>query len=162
MNRRRVVVTGLGIVSPIGNTVAEAWENALAGKSGITRITRCDASPFNSQIAGEVKGFEVGNYLAAKEARRFDTFIHYGMAAGLQAWRDGGGTIARTERLAQRSRQLAHQRDAVQVAEAAHEVEGGLDELPDAGLPLVHLEQLDGAWRGRPAASPRGAAPPRR
>ncbi|MEJ5211273.1 MAG: beta-ketoacyl-ACP synthase II [Burkholderiales bacterium] len=90
MSRRRVVVTGLGIVSPVGNTVDEAWANILAGKSGITRITKFDASPFASQIAGEVKGFDVTQYLSAKEARRMDTFIHYGMAASIQALRDAG------------------------------------------------------------------------
>ena len=88
MSRRRVVVTGLGIVCPLGNTVAEAWERALAGTPGITRITRFDPSRLSSQIAGEVKGFEVTPYMSAKEARRMDTFIHYGMAAGLQAWRE--------------------------------------------------------------------------
>ena len=90
MNRRRVVVTGLGIVSPIGNTVADAWASALAGKSGITRITRFDPSRLASQIAGEVKGFDVAPYLSPKEARRMDVFIHYGMAAALQAWREAG------------------------------------------------------------------------
>jgi 3-oxoacyl-[acyl-carrier-protein] synthase II len=90
VGRRRVVVTGLGIVSPIGNTVAEAWENALAGKSGITRITRFDPARVASQIAGEVKGFDVAPYLSAKDARRMDIFIHYGLAAALQAWRASG------------------------------------------------------------------------
>src|SRR5882724_3790092 len=90
MTRRRVVVTGLGIVCPLGNTVAEAWANAIAGKPGITRITRFDPSRLASQIAGEVKGFDVAPYMSPKEARRMDTFIHYGMAAGLQAWRDAG------------------------------------------------------------------------
>ena len=90
MTRRRVVVTGLGIVCPIGNTVQQAWDNALAGKSGITRITRFDASRLSCQIAGEVKDFDVSPYLSPKEARRMDLFIHYGMAAGLQAWRDAG------------------------------------------------------------------------
>ncbi|HEX6321894.1 MAG TPA: beta-ketoacyl-ACP synthase II [Burkholderiales bacterium] len=90
MTRRRVVVTGLGIISPIGNTVAEAWERALAGTPGIARISRFDAARLSSQIAGEVKGFDVTPYMSAKEARRMDTFIHYGMAAGLQAWRDAG------------------------------------------------------------------------
>ena len=90
MVKRRVAVTGLGIVSPVGNTVDEAWANVLAGRSGITRITRFDASAFASQIAGEVKGFDVGEYLSAKEARRMDTFIHYGMAASIQALRDAG------------------------------------------------------------------------
>jgi 3-oxoacyl-[acyl-carrier-protein] synthase II len=90
VTRRRVVVTGLGIVSPIGNTVAEAWENCLAGKPGITRITRFDPSRLACQIAGEVKGFDIAPYMSPKEARRMDLFIHYGMAAGLQAWRDSG------------------------------------------------------------------------
>ena len=87
-----MVVTGLGIVSPVGNTVREAWENVLAGRSGIARITRFDPSRVASQIAGEVKGFDVTQYVPAKEARRMDRFIHYGMAAGLQAWRDSGLT----------------------------------------------------------------------
>jgi 3-oxoacyl-[acyl-carrier-protein] synthase II len=90
VSRRRVVVTGLGIVCPIGNAVQEAWDSALAGKSGITRITRFDPSRLASQIAGEVKGFDVAPYMSPKEARRMDLFIHYGMAAGLQAWRDCG------------------------------------------------------------------------
>ena len=90
MSRRRVVVTGLGIISPVGNTVTEAWNNIIAGKSGIGRITRFDASAFASQIAGEVKDFDVGQYLSPKEARRMDTFIHYGLAAGVQAIKDSG------------------------------------------------------------------------
>jgi len=85
-----VVVTGLGVISPVGNTVAEAWENLTAGKSGIARITKFDPSAFKAQIAGEVKGFDVTTYLSAKEARRMDTFIHFGMAAGIQALRDAG------------------------------------------------------------------------
>jgi 3-oxoacyl-[acyl-carrier-protein] synthase II len=93
VSRRRVVVTGLGIVSPVGNTVAEAWEAILAGRSGITRVTRFDPQRLASQIAGEVKGFDIAAYLSPKEARRMDTFIHYGMAAGLQAWRDSGITL---------------------------------------------------------------------
>jgi 3-oxoacyl-[acyl-carrier-protein] synthase II len=90
VERRRVVVTGLGIVSPVGNSVPEAWQNVLEGRSGITRVTRFDPSRLSSQIAGEVKGFDVTRYLSAKEARRMDLFIHYGMAAALQAWRDAG------------------------------------------------------------------------
>jgi len=100
VNRRRVVVTGLGIVCPIGNAVSEAWDNALAGKPGITRITRFDPSRLASQIAGEVKNFDLSPYMSPKEARRMDLFIHYGMAAGLQAWRDCG--LAATESNAER------------------------------------------------------------
>ena len=90
MSRRRVVVTGLGIVSPVGIGVATAWANILAGKSGITAITRFDASAFPSRIAGEVKDFDVSKWLSAKEARRYDTFIHYGLVATMEAVRDAG------------------------------------------------------------------------
>ena len=100
MSRRRVVVTGIGLVSPVGNTVAETWQNIVAGKNGIGRITRFDASAFKAQMAGEVKGFDVGAYLSAKEARRMDVFIHYGMAAGIQAVRDSG--LAATDENADR------------------------------------------------------------
>ena len=92
MSRRRVVVTGLGIISPVGNTVEEAWANIVAGKSGISRITKFDSSAFASQIAGEVRGFDVTQYLSPKEARRMDIFIHYGIAAGMQAIKDAGLT----------------------------------------------------------------------
>ncbi len=78
------------MVSPVGNTVADAWQNIVAGKSGIARITRFDATGFASQIAGEVKNFDVTAYISPKEARRMDIFIHYGMAAGIQAFRDSG------------------------------------------------------------------------
>lgn len=84
------MITGLGIISPVGNSVSDAWANILAGKSGVTRISRFDSSPFASQIAGEVKGFDITNYLTAKDARRMDVFIHYGMAAGIQAVKDAG------------------------------------------------------------------------
>lgn len=84
------MITGLGIVSPVGTGIGEAWANLTAGKSGITRITRFDASSFPSQIAGEVKGFDVSRYLPAKDARRVDTFIHYGMAAAIEAFADSG------------------------------------------------------------------------
>ena len=90
MSRRRVVVTGLGIVSPVGIGVAEAWDNIVAGRSGIGRITRFDASGFPTQIAGEVKGFDVSRWLSAKEARRFDTFVHYGLVATMEAIKDAG------------------------------------------------------------------------
>lgn len=90
MSRRRVVVTGLGCISPVGNTVAESWANLLAGQSGIDRITKFDASNFSCQIAGEVKGFNVEDYMSAKDARSMDTFIHYGIAAAEQAVKDAG------------------------------------------------------------------------
>ena len=90
MSRRKVVITGLGIISPVGNTVEQAWQNILAGRSGIGKVTRFDASSFASQVAGEVKDFDVTQYLPAKDARRMDTFIHYGMAAGIDAIRDAG------------------------------------------------------------------------
>lgn len=90
MSKRKVVVTGLGIVSPVGSSIPSAWDHIISGKSGITRITRFDASAFASQIAGEVKDFDVHQYLSAKEARRMDIFIHYGMAAAIQAVKDAG------------------------------------------------------------------------
>ena len=88
MNQRRVVITGLGQISPVGNDVETAWQNLLAGKSGIGRITKFDASDVSCQIAGEVKDFDISQYLPAKEARRMDSFIHYGIAGALQAIKD--------------------------------------------------------------------------
>jgi 3-oxoacyl-[acyl-carrier-protein] synthase II len=96
--RRRVVVTGLGIVSPVGIGVSEAWSNIVAGKSGISRITRFDAGTFPTQIAGEVKGFDVAKWLSPKEARRFDTFIHYGLAAAVDALKDSGMDLDKEQR----------------------------------------------------------------
>ncbi|MCX7225190.1 MAG: beta-ketoacyl-ACP synthase II [Burkholderiales bacterium] len=90
MARRRVVITGLGCVSPVGNTVAQAWDHILAGKSGIGPITKFDASTFACKIAGEVKGFDLESYMSAKEARTMDTFIHFGVAAASQAVADAG------------------------------------------------------------------------
>ena len=88
--KRRVVITGLGIVSPVGNDIATAWDNIVNGRGGIGRISRFDPSEMNSHIAGEVKDFDVTAYMPAKEARQMDTFIHYGIAAGVQAWKDSG------------------------------------------------------------------------
>ncbi len=90
MSRRRVVVTGLGCISPVGNTVAEAWSNILAGQSGIDLITKFDTTDFSCKIAGEVKGFNLESYMSAKEARTMDTFIHYGIAAAQEAVTDAG------------------------------------------------------------------------
>ncbi len=90
MSRRRVVVTGLGCVCPVGNTVADAWANLLAGKSGIGPITKFDASNFACRIAGEVRGFDLESYMSAKDARSMDSFIHFGIAAAAQAVADAG------------------------------------------------------------------------
>ena len=100
MSKRRVVVTGLGVVSPVGIGVKAAWDNILAGKSGITQITKFDASAFSSTIAGEVKDFNVEDYLSAKDARRMDTFIQYGLVAAIEAVKDSG--IVVTEENAER------------------------------------------------------------
>ena len=90
MSRRRVVVTGLGCISPVGNTVADAWANLLAGKSGIANITRFDASAINCHFAGEVKDLDLDQYISPKDARAMDKFIHYGIAAAMQAVQDSG------------------------------------------------------------------------
>ncbi|MBP5988471.1 MAG: beta-ketoacyl-ACP synthase II [Piscinibacter sp.] len=129
MTRRRVVVTGLGLISPVGNTVAEGWANLVAGRSGIANITRFDASAFACKIAGEVKGFNVEDYIPGKEARHMDTFIHYGMAASIQAVRDAGlpTNDALTEEAAERIGCM---------------VGSGI-----GGLPMI--EQTDGEYRER-------------
>lgn len=100
MSKRRVVVTGLGVVSPVGIGVKTAWDNLIAGKSGITQITKFDASAFASTIAGEVKDFNVEDFLSAKDARRMDKFIQYGLAAAIEAVKDSG--IEATEENAER------------------------------------------------------------
>ena len=87
---RRVVVTGLGLISPVGNSVATAWDNLIAGKTGIATVTKFDHSALSVHFAGEVKNFNVEEYISAKEARHMDTFIHYGIAAGTQAIKDSG------------------------------------------------------------------------
>jgi 3-oxoacyl-[acyl-carrier-protein] synthase II len=90
LTRRRVVVTGLGLISPVGNSIAEGWGNLIAGRTGIANVTKFDASALACRFAGEVKGFNVEDYFPAKDARHMDTFIHYGMAASIQAVRDAG------------------------------------------------------------------------
>ncbi len=104
MTRRRVVVTGLGCVSPVGNTVAENWANVLAGRSGIDTITRFDASAFACRIAGEVRGLDLSPFISTKELRTMDTFIHYGIVAAAQAVQDAGLPLgdALDEELAER------------------------------------------------------------
>ncbi|MFM8462791.1 MAG: beta-ketoacyl synthase N-terminal-like domain-containing protein, partial [Burkholderiaceae bacterium] len=99
--RRRVVVTGLGCISPVGNTISSAWEALLSGQSGIATVTKFDISAFSTTFAGEVKGFQVEDYIPAKEARHMDTFIHYGLAAGMQAMQDSGLAVtdANAERI---------------------------------------------------------------
>ena len=129
MTRRRVVVTGLGLVSPVGNTVVDGWAQLVAGKSGIARITRFDASAFACNFAGEVKGFNVEAYMPAKEARHMDTFIHYGMAASIQAVQDAG--LAVGEALGE------EQAERIGVM-----VGSGI-----GGLPMI--EQTDGDYRER-------------
>ncbi len=100
MSKRRVVVTGLGVVSPVGIGVNTAWDNIIAGKSGITRISKFDPSNFACQIAGEVKDFNPEDFMPAKDARRMDTFIQYGLAAGIEAFKDSGLVV--TEENAER------------------------------------------------------------
>ena len=129
MSRRRVVVTGLGLVCPVGNSVAEGWANLVAGRSGIDHITRFDASAFACRFAGEVKGFNVEDYLPGKEARHMDTFIHYGLAASMQAVRDAGLPIG----------------DALN-EETAERI-GCLVGSGIGGLPMI--EQTDGDYRER-------------
>jgi 3-oxoacyl-[acyl-carrier-protein] synthase II len=90
MTHRRIAVTGMGIVSPVGTGLNAAWSSILAGRSGIAKITRFDSSGFPVHIAGEVKDFDVGQYLPPKEARRYDTFVHYGLVSTMEAIKDAG------------------------------------------------------------------------
>ncbi|EGJ09940.1 MULTISPECIES: beta-ketoacyl-ACP synthase II [Rubrivivax] len=136
MSRRRVVVTGLGLVSPVGNSVAEGWANIVAGRSGIGPITKFDASAFACRIAGEVKGFNVEDYIPAKEARHMDTFIHYGMAASIQAVQDAG--------LPQGS----------ELDEAAAERIGVMVGSGIGGLPMIEQTQAEYGARGPRRISP--------
>ena len=136
MTRRRVVITGLGLISPVGNSVSEGWANLLAGRSGINTITRFDASAMSCRFAGEVKGFNVEDYIPVKEARHMDTFIHYGMAAAIQAVQDSGLPTgeALTEDQAERIGCL---------------VGSGI-----GGLPMIEATQIEYAARGARRISP--------
>ena len=136
MSRRRVVITGLGLISPVGNTVAEGWANLVAGRSGIDNVTRFDASGLACRFAGEVKGFNVEDYIPGKEARHMDTFIHYGMAASIQAVQDAGLPTgdALTEETAERIGCM---------------VGSGI-----GGLPMIEQTQIEYAARGARRISP--------
>ncbi|MEO6365683.1 MAG: beta-ketoacyl synthase N-terminal-like domain-containing protein, partial [Luteimonas sp.] len=94
MSKRRIVVTGLGIVSPLGNDLASSWDGIINGRSGIGPITHFDASAFPTRIAGEVKNFDAAAFINAKDIKKMDTFVHYGVAAGLMAMRDAGLEIS--------------------------------------------------------------------
>lgn len=130
--KRRVVITGLGIVSPVGNDIDSAWDNIVNGRSGVGRITRFDASAFNAQIAAEVKDFDVTQYMPAKEAKQMDTFIHYGVAAGIQAWRDSG----------------------LQINEENADRVGVIVGSGIGGLPRIEEQQIDYQARGARRISP--------
>ncbi|MDX1399070.1 MAG: beta-ketoacyl synthase N-terminal-like domain-containing protein, partial [Oceanospirillum sp.] len=90
MPRRRVVVTGLGLITPLGNSVKDSWDGILAGKSGIAPIEHFDTTGFSTQFGGSIKGFDVSEYMPAKDARKMDPFIHYGIAAAEEALSDSG------------------------------------------------------------------------
>ncbi len=92
--KRRVVITGLGIVSPVGIGIPAAWDAVVQGQSGIGRVTRIDPAPYSSQIAGEVRGFDIGQYIPSKDAKKMDLFIHYGIAAAMEAIADSGLKIS--------------------------------------------------------------------
>jgi 3-oxoacyl-[acyl-carrier-protein] synthase II len=100
MSKRRVVITGMGIVSPVGNTIDESWKNILAGKSGIKSLTNLETDGQSVTFGGSIKNFEITDFLKPKDAKKMDTFIHYGMAAGIQAFEDCG--IEVTEENAER------------------------------------------------------------
>ena len=136
MSRRRVVVTGLGCVSPVGNTVAESWASLLAGRSGIGAITHFDASAFACRFAGEVKGFDIGAYLPEKEARHMDRFIHLGLAAAAQAVQDSG--LPTGEAL-----------DVEQAARFGCNIGSGI-----GGLPMIEQTQIELSNRGPRRISP--------
>ncbi len=136
MSRRRVVITGLGLISPVGNTVAEGWSNILAGRSGIDNVTRFDASGLSCRFAGEVKGFNVEDYMPGKEARHMDSFIHFGLAAAIQAVQDAGLPTG----------------DALSEEQA--ERIGCVVGSGIGGLPMIEQTQIEYAARGARRISP--------
>ena len=136
MTRRRVVITGLGLVSPVGNSVAAGWANILAGRSGIANVSRFDASALSCRFAGEVKDFQIEDYIPAKEARHMDKFIHYGLAAAIQAVQDAG--LPTAEALS-----------AEQAERIGCMVGSGI-----GGLPLIEETQIEYAARGARRISP--------
>src|SRR5690606_8173198 len=117
MSHRRVVVTGMGIVSPIGNTLAAAWDSIKAGRSGIGPITHFDPSAYATRIAGEVRDFDAKSFLPPKDVKKMDTFIHYGLAACFQAMEDAGLEV--TEENAERIGALVDRKSVVQGERAA-------------------------------------------
>ena len=131
-NRRRVVVTGLGLVSPVGNDVNSAWDNLLLGKSGIATIAKFDSSGLSVHFAGEVKNFNIEDYISAKEARHMDTFIHFGIAAGTQAFKDSD----------------------IEVTEANSERIGVLVGSGIGGLPMIENTHQELVTRGARRISP--------
>ncbi|OGA04104.1 MAG: beta-ketoacyl-[acyl-carrier-protein] synthase II, partial [Betaproteobacteria bacterium RIFCSPLOWO2_02_FULL_64_12] len=145
MTDRRVVVTGLGIISPVGNSVAEAWSNIVAGKSGIGRITRFDASAFSSQIAGEVRGFDVAQFLPPKEARRMDIFTQYGMAAAIQAVRDSGLEIT-PENAERIGVNIGSGIGGLSIIEQTHNdyLEGGPRKISPFFIPMAIINMISG------------------
>ena len=136
MTRRRVVITGLGLISPVCNSVAEGWANILAGRSGIANVSRFDASGLSCRFAGEVKDFKIEDYIPIKEARHMDTFIHYGLAASIQAVLDSG--LPTGEALS-----------AEQAERIGCMVGSGI-----GGLPLIEETQIEYAARGARRISP--------
>ena len=136
MTRRRVVITGLGLISPVGNTVTEGWANLVAGRSGIANVSRFDASALACRFAGEVKGFKIEDYIPAKEARHMDAFIHFGLAAAMQAVVDAGLPTG----------------DALSEEQA--ERIGCLVGSGIGGLPMIEQTQIEYAARGARRISP--------
>ena len=136
MTRRRVVVTGLGLVTPVGNNVQESWSNLVAGQSGIQTITKFDASAMACQIAGEVKNFDLESYISAKEARTMDTFIHYGIAAADQAVKDAGLVVGQAL-------------DEEQAARVGVVIGSGI-----GGLPMIEQTHTEYSNRGPRRISP--------